>query len=264
MGYGLGLTYLGAGLENAVDKAWHRMWRKALSLPRTTSGLAILKMMRVPDMVFRARKLNAMVVGRAKNANPNTLLSSVYRFATDGPRRKTKKLMVVRSRRNPLVTNTPLWGYDYRKEERSLIMGLVQNGTNIVASRTSCSNAGIDTFLKHTSGIGSMRDTKRKLLLWRTGVIPGKPQICQGCNTGAQTTRDHVIKCSGLSATLSKHVLNTATGATNVLDAALNRPDIWKWYDIWGKVKEGFQTVWSKCLGRRFHSDFEGNPGAEQ
>ena len=119
MEHGLGLTYLGTGLKDATDKGWHRMWRKALSLPRTTGGPAILKMMRVPDMVFRARKLNAMVMGRAKNANPSTLLGSVYKFATDGPGRKTKKSMVVRSRRNPLVTNSPLWGYDYRKEEQA-------------------------------------------------------------------------------------------------------------------------------------------------
>ena len=85
---------MGTGLENATNKAWNRMWRKALSLPPTTGGLAILKMMGVPDTAFRARKLNAMVLERVYKAKPNTLLGSVYGFATDGPGRRTRKSMI--------------------------------------------------------------------------------------------------------------------------------------------------------------------------
>ena len=45
-----GPTYIGKGLEKTSDKAWSGMWRKALSLPSTTSGPAILRMMRIADM----------------------------------------------------------------------------------------------------------------------------------------------------------------------------------------------------------------------
>ena len=106
MEYGLELIYLGTDLQNAINKAWNRIWRKALSLPPTTSGLVILKMMVVPDMAFRARKLNAMILGRAHKANYNSLLGSVYEFATDGSGGRTEKSIVIRSRRSPSVGTT--------------------------------------------------------------------------------------------------------------------------------------------------------------
>ena len=122
MEYGLGLTYLGIGLENAINKAWYSMWRKALSLPPTASGPAILKMMRVPDMTVRARKLNAIMLGRAYKASPNTLLGSAYRFATDGPGRRTMKSMIVRSRQNSLVRNDPSGGRNYQNKGRGRVL----------------------------------------------------------------------------------------------------------------------------------------------
>ena len=103
MEYGLGLTFIGVGLEKALNKAWAAIWRRALSLPCTTSGPAILKMMRIPEMGFRARKLNSMMVMRARKADANGLLGNIYRYATEGAGRRTKKALLVRSRRNPLA-----------------------------------------------------------------------------------------------------------------------------------------------------------------
>lgn len=40
MEYGLDLAYFGTGLENILNKAWIRMWKKVVSFPPTTSGLA--------------------------------------------------------------------------------------------------------------------------------------------------------------------------------------------------------------------------------
>ena len=42
MEYGLGSTSLGKGLESALDKAWNKIWRSALSLPPKSSRLAML------------------------------------------------------------------------------------------------------------------------------------------------------------------------------------------------------------------------------
>ena len=264
MEYGLGLTYLGTGLENAVNKAWGRMWRKALSLPPQTSGLGILKMMREPDMAFRARKLNAMMLDRAYKANPNTLLGNVYRFATDGPGRRTKKSMIVRSRRNPMVRNSPPGDYDYLREEWDYAAQHNPQAPCIVASRIKCSGKGIDGFLKSAPSVRAGRDIVRKLLLWKTGVVPGKPQQCQKCGGTAQATRDHIVECSGLKKDIEGIIQPEEMGGHNVLDAALNEKRIWRSPEIWTKVKKGLQTVWSKCLGRKWNSSHEGNPGAEQ
>ena len=117
-----------------------------------TSGLAILKMMGVPDMAFRARKLNAIMPERAHKANLNTRLGSVYRFATDGPGRRTKKSTIVRSRRNPLIRNSSLGGYGYRKEEQSHAMELSLQTSHTVASRITGSGTGVGAFLKSIPG----------------------------------------------------------------------------------------------------------------
>lgn len=42
MEYRLGLTYISEGLGDALDKAWSRIWRRALTLPLTTSGPVII------------------------------------------------------------------------------------------------------------------------------------------------------------------------------------------------------------------------------
>lgn len=56
----IGFTYVGVGFEKALNKAWSRVWRRAPSLSPTTSVPAIFKMMRTPEIGFRARKLNTM------------------------------------------------------------------------------------------------------------------------------------------------------------------------------------------------------------
>ena len=264
MEYGLGLTYLGTGLENAINKAWYGMWRKGLSLPSTTSGPAILKMMRVPDMTVRARKLNAIMLGRAYKANPNSLLGSVYRFATDGPGRRTKKSMIVRSRRNPSVRNNTLGDYNYRSKGQGRVLQHNPQVASIVASRITSSDKGTDGFLKNIPAVQMQRDIIRKLVLWRTGVLPGKPQPCQNCEGSTQATRDHIVECSGLKKDLGAFIQPAQEEEHNILDAALNNGKIWRIPEVWTKVKEGLQTVWSKCLGRMWDSSHERSSGAEQ
>ena len=53
-------------------------------------------------------------------------------------------------------------------------------------------------------------------------------------------------------------------GERNMLDAALSNGKIWGIPGVWTKVKEGLQTVWSKCLGRMWYSSHERGSGAEQ
>ena len=62
MEYGMALVNLSKGQQMAVDKAWYQILRKTLSVPATASGSAILKVLGVPSMSFRASKLNACFI----------------------------------------------------------------------------------------------------------------------------------------------------------------------------------------------------------
>ena len=52
-------------------------------------------------------------------------------------------------------------------------MKLGLQAAHTVASRITGSDTGVDTFLKSIPGARRLRNIKRKLLLWRTDVIPG-------------------------------------------------------------------------------------------
>ena len=58
--------------------------RKTLSVPATASGSAILKVLGVPPMSFRASKLNACFMARVYDAEPDTLTAKIFSFATKG------------------------------------------------------------------------------------------------------------------------------------------------------------------------------------
>ena len=78
-----------------------------------------------------------------------------------------------------MIRNSSLGGYGYRKEEKSHAMELSLQTSHTVASWITGSGTGVDAFLKSIPGARRLMDIKRKLLLWRTGVIPGKPQVCK-------------------------------------------------------------------------------------
>lgn len=264
MEYGLGLTFLGTGLENVLNKAWSRIWRKALSLPPTASGSATLKMMGVPDMAYRARKLNALMSMRAYKSNADTLLGNVHRYATTGAGRKTRKSLTVRTRRNPLTRNEAHGPRKWRIEEAEYINKLGSQTPGSMAGRIKSRGTRIDTFLRSAKYLLAHKRVARKLVLWRIGIIPGKPQTCQGCDTGSMTTRDHIIMCSGLEKEMSSKVYNKTREGSNTLEAALNDNRIWRNPKTWTVVKKGLQTAWSKSLGRIWEPGYESSPTAEQ
>ena len=71
--YGMGLVNLRKGEQVAVDKAWLQILRKMLSMPAAASGSAILKVLGVPPMSFRASKPNAGFMARIYDAQPDAL-----------------------------------------------------------------------------------------------------------------------------------------------------------------------------------------------
>lgn len=91
-----------------------------------------------------------------------------------GIKQKDKKLLLVRLGRNKMVRNSPPRGYNHRSEERSHILGHSAHPSHGVASRTSIEGLKVDAFLKCAPCSREMRVVQRKLVLYRTSVIPGK------------------------------------------------------------------------------------------
>ena len=88
MEYGMALVNLRKGEQVAVDKAWLQILRKTLPMPITASGSAILKVLGVPPMSFRASKLSAGFMARVYDAQPDTLTSKILAMlGKDGARR---------------------------------------------------------------------------------------------------------------------------------------------------------------------------------
>ena len=46
----------------------------------------------------------------------------------------------------------------------------------------------------------SQRGAKRKLLPWRLGCIPGRPQMCLGCSECTKAAHSHLIRGSRIEA----------------------------------------------------------------
>ena len=73
MEYGMALVNLRKGEQVAVDNAWFQILSKTLSMPATACGSAILKVLGVPPMTFRASKLNVGFMARIYDAQPDAL-----------------------------------------------------------------------------------------------------------------------------------------------------------------------------------------------
>ena len=84
MEYGMALANLSKGQQVAVDKARCQILRRVLSVPVTAGDSAILKVLGVPPMSFKASKLNACFMAHVYDAAPNTLTAEVVSCATDG------------------------------------------------------------------------------------------------------------------------------------------------------------------------------------
>ena len=84
MEYGKALVNLSKGQQMAVDKVWYQILREALSVPAKASGSAILKVLGVPPMSFRANKLNVCFMARVYDAGSSTLITKILSFATKG------------------------------------------------------------------------------------------------------------------------------------------------------------------------------------
>ena len=100
MEYGMALVNLRKGEHVAVDKAWLQILRKMPSIPATASGSAILKVLGVPPMSFRASKLNACFMARIYDAQPDTPTSKILSYARRGGGSAKRRTCISMSEKN--------------------------------------------------------------------------------------------------------------------------------------------------------------------
>ena len=202
------------GEQVAVYNAWLQILRKMLSMLATASGSAIHKVLGVPPISFRASKLNAGFMARIYDAQPDTLTSKILGYATKGwgsAKRKTCISMSEKSIHWSRVKEAAVAG-EYRSAySRHQWIGEMQANRGDARERQGSNaskicNVGprMDTFLTINEGDSSQRGTKRKMLLWRVGCIPGRPQMCLGCSEYTKATRNHLVKCSEIEAAIMR------------------------------------------------------------
>ena len=266
MEYGLGLQYLRKSEKNRLDKAWFSIWKRNQTLPKSTSSLAILKTYRSPAMSYRNDKLNSAYLARLKTMENDSLAKKIFDQAST-PRRRCSKLNVVKkSKDNRLWSRVQEWlvnKHSYKKLKRSrfwkdmdlehlqLISEVKSSMPRQIMRKTAQAirvpSMRMEYFLTQRVNSISSRRTRRKLLLWRLGTIPGKVIKCMACQKDEVASRHHVACCS-MSVVESTEAHSTYS--TNPLDELLNEE---------GMIKEGsristaenlIEFITQRCLGR--------------
>ena len=152
-------------------------------------------------------------MARVYDAGPDTLTGKIVSFATKGWGSAKRKTWIKTSGKNIHLTRikeaaTP-GGYrkacsshQWLKEMQALTEDA---GKSQGSNGSKIRNAGprMDSILTINEGERSQRGIKRKLHLWRDGLIPGRPQMCLGCSEYTKTTHNHIVKCSGIEAAIS-------------------------------------------------------------
>ena len=266
MEYGLGLRHLLKKERDALDKAWFHIWKQNQSLPKSTSSLATLKTFRSPAMSHRNAKLNAAYFARLQTMNNDSLAKKIYDQVSTPTRRCSKFNVVKKSKNNHIWGRVQEWlaekhTYDKLKtsrtwceldlehlqsisEDYSLLPRHIKRKT-AQAIRVPCMR--MEYFLTQQVYSERSRKIRRKLLLWRLGIIPGEATGCMACRGNEMASREHIARCA-----MSRLELTETLGAngTNPLDDILNE-------DVTIKEGRGIKTaeemieyITRKCLGR--------------
>ena len=182
-----GIGELAKGRQAAADKAWLQILGRTLSMPAAASGSAILKVLGVPPMSFRASKLNLGFMARIYDAQPSILTAKILSFARKGwgsAKWKTcismSEKIIHWSRINETASPDEYRRVYSRYQWIVEMRASTENARKSQRSNTSkIRNAGprMDVFLTINEGDPSQCGAKRKLLLWRLGCIPGRPQV---------------------------------------------------------------------------------------
>lgn len=80
MKYGLGLAFRRMGLGNALDKAWNKIRRIVLPFQHTSGSLTIFPVIKLTDVTFGARRLDAKHMARVYSAEPGSLTAIILSY----------------------------------------------------------------------------------------------------------------------------------------------------------------------------------------
>lgn len=266
MEYGLGLQQLQKRERNKLDKSWFQIWRNNQSLPRSTSSLAILKTFRSPAMSFRNAKLNAGYLARLRTMKTDSLAKRIYDQVSTPTRRCSRHNVVKKSKNNHIWSQAQEWlvkKHSYKKIKASRLwksldlehLQTIDNDDSSMPRQIRRKTARditvpgmmMDYFLIQQANTEEAKKTRRELLLWRLGILPGEAKICKGCSEEEVTTREHVARCA-MSGTKSN--IGLGNQETNPLDDILNDNDTITAGEQMSKINEIIEYIVQRCLGR--------------
>lgn len=266
MEYGLGLQLLLKRDRNKMDKAWVHIWKVNQSLPRSTSSLAILKTFRSPAMSYRNAKLNAAYLVRLQTMETPSLARNIFEQANAPARRYSKSNIVKKSKNNHIWSQAQGWLLEKRNYKNVKISSywkapdlehlqkiseddseMPRQSRRKIAQAIRVPSMKMDYFLVQPAYSERAKRTRRQLLLWRLGIIPGKAKICLACNEGEIASRAHIARCA---------LLGTKSGRdrdiffTNPLDDILNENATIMEGSRAAIAEELIKYIIQKCLGR--------------
>lgn len=266
MEYGLGLQHLLKRERDKLDKIWIQIWKLNQSLPKSTSSLAILKTFRSPAMSYRNAKMNAAYLARLKTMENDSLAKNIYEQLSAPTHRSSKHNVVKKSKNNHIWNRVQEWlvkKHSYKKlktsrfwramdlehlqmlsDENSLMPRHIRRKT---AQAIRVPGMKMEHFLTQRAPSERIRRTRRKLLMWRIGLIPGELIKCIACHGKEVATREHVAKCAMSKIKASEY---HGTANTNPLDEILNEEDMLKRGTRISIAEEMIEIITCKCLGR--------------
>ena len=238
MEYGLGLQLLLKRDRNKMDKAWVHIWKVNQSLPRSTSSLAIIKTFRSPAMSYRNAKLNAAYLVRLQTMETSSLARNIFEQANAPARRYSKSNIVKKGKNNHIWSQAQGWLLEKRNYKNVKISSywkaldlehlqkiseddseMPRQSRRKIAQAIRVPSMKMDHFLVQPVYSERAKRTRRQLLLWRLGIIPGKAKICSACNEGEIASRAHIARCALLG---TKSRRDRDIFFTNPLDDILN------------------------------------------
>ena len=266
MEYGLGLQLLLKRERNRMDKAWTHILKVNQSLPRSTSSLAILKMFRSPAMSYRNAKLNAAYFARLQTMEVSSLAKKIFEHANAPIRRYSRLNVVKKSKNNHIWSCVQEWlleKHSHKKVKTSSswkaldlehLRKISEDNSEMprqsrrkIAQAIRVPGMRMEHFLTQPAYSERAKRTRRQLLLWRLGIIPGKAKMCLACTEGMIASRAHIARCaiSGTKSQEDKGILST-----NPLDDILNEDATIMGGSRIAMAEELVQYIIRKCLGR--------------
>ena len=224
------------------------------------------KTLRSPARSYRNAKLNAAYLVRNQKMEAASRARNIFEQANAPACRYSKSKIVKKSKNNHIWSQAQGWLLEKRNYKNVKISSywkaldlehlqkiseddseMPRQSRRKIAQAIRVPSMKMDHFLVQPVYSERAKRTRRQLLLWRLGIIPGKAKICLACNEGEIASRAHIARCALLG---TKSRRDRDIFSTNPLDDILNENATIMEGSRTAIAEELIKYIIQKCLGR--------------